>query len=132
MSREGYDWDTIQQSYDAVKLMSGSSVASQYDNVINNKQFSPLFLLKQDKRVNVRILSVSFVDKLAQVRFIKHVQNMDGSPATDYQPSNWIATIAYDYDKTIQYEKDRLINPLGFEVTSYRVDQENVPGEGGK
>lgn len=132
INRESYDWNTIQPMYDAVKLLSSSSVASQYDNIINNKQFSPLYLLKQDKRVMVNIIGVSFIDQLAQVRFIKYVQNADGSPAPDYQPSNWIATIGFDYDKKISYEKDRLTNPLGFEVTSYRVDPENVPGEGGK
>ena len=38
----------------------------------------------------------------------------------------WIATIDFDYEKEIKTEAERLENPLGFQVISYRVDVENV------
>ncbi len=126
INRESYDWETIQSMHDAVKLLGNPNVFSQYDNIIKNKQISPIYLLKQEKKVMVRVVSVSFIGDIAQVRFIKYVQNADGSKAAEFAPASYIATIAYDYKKPIHLEKDRLVNPLGFEAISYRVDAENT------
>jgi type IV secretion system protein VirB8 len=125
-NRESYDWETIQSMNDTVKLMADGNVFEEYSRNINNKTTSPLYLLRDQNKVMVRVLSVSFIDKVAQVRFIKFVQRADGSDATEYAKSSWIATIAYDYNKKVSLESDRLINPLGFEVISYRVDAEKL------
>ena len=37
-----------------------------------------------------------------------------------------VATIGYQYVAAPMHEEDRLVNPLGFQVTSYRVDPETV------
>lgn len=126
INRESYDWLTIQNMHDTVNLLAANNVYSQYDNIIKNKTFSPLYMLKDDKRVLVKVVSVSFIGDVAQVRFVKYVQNRDGTKAPEFAPSSWLATITYDYQKNITLEKNRIINPLGFQATSYRVDAENV------
>ena len=43
--------------------------------------------------------------------------------------TSWIATIGYEYRKISKMkEDDRLKNPIGFQVLSYRVDPE-ISGE---
>ncbi|WP_276662626.1 type IV secretion system protein [Thauera aminoaromatica] len=42
------------------------------------------------------------------------------------QRRNWIATIGYTYVNAPISAQDRRINPLGFQVYSYRVDPESV------
>lgn len=126
INRESYEWGTIQDMYDRVQLMSSDAVFSEYSANLNNKAASPLYILKDKKKLVTKVLSVSFYDDVAQIRFVKVVKNPDGTPSPEYKESYWIATVAYDYQKTILKEKDRLVNPLGFEITSYRVDSENI------
>uniref|UniRef100_UPI002B05C67C type IV secretion system protein n=1 Tax=Citrobacter koseri TaxID=545 RepID=UPI002B05C67C len=46
-------------------------------------------------------------------------------------PRYWIATIAYEYKALPMTAQQRYINPLGFRVTSYRKNAENVGAVGG-
>src|SRR6185312_6478668 len=39
-------------------------------------------------------------------------------------PSSWVAVIRYRYSDAPMSLEDRFVNPLGFQVTSYRKDQE--------
>lgn len=127
INRESYDWQTIQDMYDSVKLLSTDEVFSEYRTEITNKTASPVYLLGENKKIAVKIIGATFIGKLGQIRFVKIVKNKDGSIAPEYTPRTWLATIAYDYKKEIKTDKDRTeVNPFGFEVVSYRVDPENV------
>lgn len=67
-----------------------------------------------------------------QVRFTKSIVPVGGgvwneqeqvlSPAP--QDKKYIATIGYEYVKTPAVDDIRLVNPFGFTVVSYRVDEE--------
>ena len=68
------------------------------------------------------IRAVSFVsDGVANVRFHRTVRR-----GPQLEESDWIATVAFTYTKAPMAEADRLRNPLGFQVTSYRADPEAV------
>lgn len=125
INRESYDWNTIQNMFDKTKLLSNSDVFAEYEFNIQS-DLSPLKILRKEKKVVVAVRGVTFINNLAQVRFAKLVKNKDGTPATGYKPTTWIATIDFDYEKEIKTEAERLENPLGFQVISYRVDVENV------
>ncbi|WP_081303411.1 virB8 family protein [Gilliamella sp. wkB72] len=125
INRESYDWDTIQNMFDITKLLSNNNVFSEYEFNIQSA-LSPLKVLRKDKKIVVTVRGITFINNLAQVRFVKLVKNKDGTPAAGYKPTTWIATIDFDYKKEIKTEAERLENPLGFEVISYRVDVENV------
>ncbi|MDG2957049.1 type IV secretion system protein [Bisgaard Taxon 10/6] len=127
IERESYDWQLIQNSFDRVKLMSVPNVFSEYNAYITSKR-SPVLTFKEDKKVRVQVLSVSFINNIGQVRFSKTVLNANGQPDNAYPVTNWLATIAFDYKKEIKLEQDRRANPLGFEAISYRVDSENITG----
>lgn len=70
----------------------------------------------------VDVRAISFVSsKVANVRFHRILRQ--GQQATE---SDWIATVAFAYTKAPMAEADRLRNPLGFQVVSYRADPEVV------
>jgi type IV secretion system protein VirB8 len=70
----------------------------------------------------VSIRAISFVAPgVANVRFHRLVRQAGQATETD-----WIATLAFAYTKAPMGEADRLRNPLGFQVSSYRADPEVV------
>ena len=109
---------------DTVKVMSASKVFSQYNTAIRADS-SPLNVLKDNYKMRVKIKSVTMLKPdVAQVRFSKMILDSSGKPAPEYRMTDWIATIAFDFNKKIETEEQRLINPLGFQALSYRVDPE--------
>ncbi|MGH8473221.1 MAG: type IV secretion system protein, partial [Gammaproteobacteria bacterium] len=42
-------------------------------------------------------------------------------------PQYWVSVIGYGFSSAEMSEADRLLNPLGFQVTSYRRDAETLP-----
>ena len=127
IDRESYDWETIQALYDATLLRSGKSVQKEY-KLFWDRPDSPLRTMKNNQRVVIKNPSVSFIgDHMAQVRFEKYILNTSGElAALQGESSKWIATIAYTYANAPMTDAERLVNPLGFQVTSFRVDPENI------
>ena len=81
---------------------------------------SPQVAYGPSSEVQVQIRAISFVaPNVANVRFHRTV--MQGGQV---QESDWIATLAFAYAKAPMSEADRLRNPLGFQVSSYRADPE--------
>lgn len=125
-NREGYEWNTIQSMYDFVELTSSSSVFSAYKMYIMNDN-SPIKRLGKGLKMQVKVNSITNLgNNTATVRFTKLIVNQDGSLSSGYEPSKWIATVKYDFDKALKNESQRLLNPLGFDVISYKVDAEVV------
>lgn len=124
--REGYDWQTIQSTYDATMLLSAPPVQSDFAKLFSHETAAPHKILKDKFRIEIEITSVAFIGKEnAQVRYIKRtLPNV--SSITPPPPQKYIATLAYEYKNAPQAEKDRLINPLGFQVLSWRTDLEAV------
>ena len=68
------------------------------------------------------IRAIGFInDGVANVRFRRTVRQVQ-----QVTESDWIATIAFAYTRAPMSEADRLRNPLGFQVTSYRADPEVI------
>ena len=124
-SYEGYDWYTISEQFEAVKLMSETSVASEYSKVVQAPN-SPLTLLKDKAKVSAKVTSIAFVGDLAQVRFTTEKMNTDGENPDGSPVQKWIATIAFKFTNGLATEQQRFVNPLGFKVVSYRVDPEVI------
>ncbi len=125
IERESYDWQLVQTSYDSVKLMTTPNLFNEYSSYITSP-VSPVNVFKQTKKIKVQILSVSFIGDVGQVRFSKQVLDSSGEPDLNIPTTYWLATASFDYKHKIELEKDRRINPLGFQVTGYRVDSENL------
>ncbi|MBR5940172.1 MAG: type IV secretion system protein [Neisseriaceae bacterium] len=122
--REAYDWETIQTTFDATKLMSSPPVANEFAAMYAGET-APHKVLKNSRKVLVKVQSVAFLGNLAQVRFTKQAVEVNGDMDNQKtEPLKMIATIAWEYQGGKMSEQDRLINPLGFKVLSYRVDRE--------
>lgn len=125
LARESYDWNVIQKDYDMVGLMSAPHIGKQYASLFEgddalDKRFGD--------RIKVEVKIVSVVpdgNGIGTVRFIKETRNKEDAPDVPGRITKWVATIGYEYQSTLQLrESSRLINPLGFQVKTYRVDPE--------
>ena len=82
---------------------------------------APVNIYTNGETVGVRIRNVSFINpRVAQVRYIKLIQR----GTAPQEASDWIATVNFRYSDKPATEADRLYNPLGFQVVSYRADPE--------
>lgn len=123
LSHESYDYRTLENDHARVGLMSLPEVFSAYDfqyGVDNKKSIQNL--LKDKKKIVCDIESiVPNGNGIATVRFTKRI--VDTYSNQEEGRKSMRATIGYEYDPTFKMEeKQRLINPLGFTVTSWRVD----------
>ena len=92
-------------------------------SIAQTNPHSPIRIFGQTTQRLIRVKSISFLnDRLAQVRMTATNRNRSGTEAT----SEWVAIVGFRFGAAPTSESDRLINPLGFYVTSYRLDQEVV------
>ena len=127
ITRGSYQWQTIQDAFDYIKLTSRHDVFSAYNSAIKADS-SPLRVFKEHKKIRMRDVAISFLpttqdQMLAQVSFTRVVVSNDDTPDVSYEPTKWSATVTFDYLKDINKASERLLNPLGFQVTSYREDR---------
>ncbi len=73
----------------------------------------------------IEVRSITPAKSTAVVRFVRTRRSADGSEDVE---ESLVATIGFEYVPAPMREEDRMVNPLGFKVTSYRVDPENVGG----
>jgi len=120
IAREGYDRGTVSDQFRKVSLWSAGAARGDYVALMqaSNPQ-SPLVLYGR-KVVTVQIASVSAMG--ADQALVRFSTQRDGG-ARAY----WVAVLYYRFSGEPQALADRLVNPLGFQVTSYRRDQEAPP-----
>ena len=126
--RNGYEWETVQNSFNTVKIMSSSKVFGAYSNYIIGEK-SPTELFADKNAIKVSIEGITFLPEtskeqvLAQVQFTREIISRSGTSATGYDKTHWNATVTFDYQAEIKTEAERMVNPLGFRATSYREDR---------
>ena len=121
--REQYDWWVVQSNYDAAMLFSGADEQRSLATFFASDA-APYKVFKQDFRMDVKITSMTWVGDIAQVRFERRLRDLR-DPTKQPTVQKMIATVAYNYQAESIPEQDRLINPLGFKVESYRTDTES-------
>lgn len=126
MAREGFDRATVRLDYRKVALWSAGTARSRYLAAMPaTNPDSPLARYPAGTIVTARVKSVSRLGQnMALVRFDTQRFDREGrvGPA-----SPWVAVIRYRFVDAPMALSDRLINPLGFQVTGYRRDAEAVP-----
>jgi len=122
--REEYSANLAYPNYEAVSLMSSRQAGQAYYAVVNPKNpDSPSAVYKKEGVVEISIVSIAFLpNHVAQVRFTRSEKMPNSEPSK----SHWIATISYQYIKASMDAKSRLVNPVGFQVTDYRLDPETT------
>jgi type IV secretion system protein virB8 len=125
INREGYDWYTIQTTYDTVIAMSSQDEQQRFSKPFEDN-LGPDKVLADKFRVKVEVESVSFVGETAQVRFTKTKIPVNPSSAEPAVVQHLIATVAFHYGNPPLKENERAYNPVGFLVDSYQVEVENT------
>ena len=123
--REGYYYDLLQQDYVKTQILSSPKVAEEYVALYSgDKARNEILKNKFEVRVHINsvVLGESAGVKTATIRFKE--ETIDLSSKASNMVSK-IATLSYDYspDELMQ-EQERLENPLGFKVLTYRIDME--------
>jgi len=118
--REGYSKQLAAEFYTNVGLMSAGEEQRKYFDFFNPRNpKSPINLYGDQARIVIKIKGISFITpSIALVRYLKTVEGDNLAPVN----THWAATIAFQYSAAAMSERDRLINPLGFQVTEYRND----------
>lgn len=124
-ARESYDWNIIQNDYDTVGLLSAPNVASQYQKLFEGDDALDKKFGNRTKVVVKIVSAVPNGQGIGTVRFIKETSNVDDATGSSTVITKWVATIGYEYKSvSLLRESSRFINPMGFQVNTYRVDPE--------
>lgn len=110
--------------YTKVRLFSSSNVYDEFRNYIRSQNMDDLFNLYSGfVRSELKVRSIQKLDDdTFQVRFTVEMTRKDGSSVK----RNKIVIMSYRYASLEMNDRQRYVNPLGFQVTSYRVDDEYV------
>jgi type IV secretion system protein VirB8 len=123
-AREGWLPQAAEANFRQVSIMSTAEEQQRWALAFRpSNPLSPQVAFGPAADVQVTVRAVSFVaDGVANVRFHRTVRR-----GGQTEESDWIATVAFAYTKAPMGESDRLRNPLGFQVSSYRADPEAAP-----
>lgn len=130
IARESFDIDSLRNDYRKVALWSAGEARSRYIAAMQSTNpSSPLASLPRRALVQTEIRSLSSLDgDSALVRFVTTRTDPGGQP---HAPQAWTAVIKYRFSGASMSASDRMVNPLGFQVTRYRRDAELPPAPPG-
>lgn len=136
MARESYDADVMSlRDWDLVFTMSAEPVAAgQRLRYASTNPDNPMKVYGKDRAIRVRILSLTPLGigadgsfKGASVRIQRTL--LDKPSGAQRFLDNQIVTLRFVYRGDLALsEQDRILNPLGFQVTEYRVDSDYAHG----
>jgi type IV secretion system protein VirB8 len=132
LARESYDAALINlRDWTTVLTMASAGVAASYTALYaSSNPDSPYKVYGRDKAIRVKILSIVLIGakgnsgpKGATVRFQRSLY--DKQTGASHPLDSKIATLEFAYKPNLQMDEPyRIENPLGFQVTSYRVDND--------
>lgn len=121
IARETYDPSDLKENFDYVLLTSAGDAHDAYVRLYDrNSPTNPVNLYGRSETISTQIKNISFLNNnTASVRFLTERQGLDRTTT-----NHWVAIVAFRYTQEPASLTDRFQNPLGFQVTSYRRDQE--------
>ncbi|HEX7823055.1 MAG TPA: VirB8/TrbF family protein [Sphingobium sp.] len=126
IAREGFDIDSLKDDYRRVALWSTGTARNRYiaDMQASNPA-SPLATLPRRAIIEVEIRGLSSLGP--QTSLVRFATVRTDQGAQQRQGRTWQAVVTYRFSGSGMSTADRLVNPLGFQVTRYRRDAEIVP-----
>ena len=127
LARETFDAADLRENYQKVMVWSGDNARSQYRREMDKTNpASPLVTNTATTIVKTTVKSVSLLSPTtALVRF--DTTRLDpGASIGDVR--SYAAVMSFHYTGAPMRMEDRFINPLGFQILSYRRDAETVTG----
>ena len=120
-ARETYnsvDFNTLTKK--TIRLMSPNNIYRQYLGYIRNEETDPSIIYGTE---NTTYLTVRSWSRIEDKKYIFRFSITETEK--DMLSVNKIAVVSIDYVPMELTEKERDINPVGFQVTAYRVDDDN-------
>ena len=125
--REGYDPSMISENFGTAALLSTGDAARELQELYSSTNLkNPTKIYGKNKRVSVDVKSVTFLnDSTASVRF-STLERSD----TEQVARHFVAVVRFRYTSAPATNAWMFENPLGFQIYSYRRDQETVTAGG--
>ena len=125
--RETFDAVGAEERVNDILALSAEQAAADWTKLWSSD--SPDYPLKHydaKDRIRVKVRAVTFLDTTtAQIRFIKHLITQHGQERS----AAFVATVAFKFEPRQERKIEAVWkNPLGFQVTRYRVDAETLEG----
>jgi type IV secretion system protein VirB8 len=125
LARETFDPSDFKERYDRVALWSLGDAREGYVAQYQAGPQSVLADIRPGTTIKTIIKKIELIDKdTARVRF--EAQRKD----TNMEPVryDWQSIVTFRFTGQPMKQEDRLLNPLGFQVTNYRRDAETASG----
>lgn len=128
IARESFDVDSLDEDYRKVGLWTVGAERQRYlAEMSSANPSSKTQTLPRNAVIRTEVKSVSSLsDTSSLVRFQTTRSDTSGRA---FAPQHWAAVISYQYSGAEMSADDRLLNPLGFQVTRYRRDAETLASE---
>jgi len=136
MARESFDSAVMGlRDWELVFTMSNEAVAAtQRQRYANNNPQNPVYVYGTNKAIRIKILSITPLAaegngsfRGASVRIQRSL--LDKTTGVSQFLDNKLVTMRFDYRTDLALsEQDRILNPLAFQVTEYRVDNDYARG----
>ncbi len=122
-AREGYIWSEAQENFRTVALLSTQAEQTRFAALYRGSNAeSPQNIYGRAATARIDIASISLINQnVVSVRYMRTITRGD-----DVRTTHWVATLTYSYANAPMSSTDRLVNPLGFVVSDYRADPEEV------
>jgi type IV secretion system protein VirB8 len=123
-AREGFSSAEAETNFRAVSLLSAPPEQARFAaRYRGSNPESPQVLHGRQGVATVRVKAISLLsDNVASIRYLTESRKGEETRTT-----HWIATLTFSYVNAPMASTDRLINPLGFQVSEYRADPETLP-----
>lgn len=126
IGRESFDYDQVNDNYRKIALWSAGEERSRYVAEMQaSNPASQLATLPRRALVQVQVLSVSSLGNDSSLVRFTTARTDPGAQAQP--PQHFAAVIKYGFSGAAMSAEDRMINPLGFQVSRYRRDAEALP-----
>lgn len=124
--REQYYFTTLNADFEKVQLYSNPTESKKYVDSMVNKNYGKATVLKNKVEIDVKLLSIVTREvageQTATIR--ADVITKDSISDSITNLTTKVITLTFEYLPMKLNTKSRLENPLGFIVTSYRIDEE--------
>lgn len=125
IARETYDPADIRERFDEVARTTAGDALADYRRLWTpDAPTNPAIRYGHGTRISATVKAVSLLKAdTAAVRYmLTRTDDVEGAVFT----SHWVAIVSFRYADAPMRVRDRWLNPLGFEVTGFRADQESI------
>ncbi len=125
-AHETFDATDVKENFENVNLCMADQALDNYRAIFaKGHPENPVELYGYDTTVRVQIKSLQLLtDSTAQVRFQTITKTRDRDTI-----DHWVAVLTFRYVQKPASLADRFRNPLGFQITRFRRDQEILPNQ---